>query len=304
MKSKIGIIVVTYKPSDKTIVNLDDMLNNFSYNSNTKTVIINNGFSDASVNSFKDKYQNTEILNLEKNLGIGKAQNIGIDYLKDSCEAFLFFDQDSKPQKDFVDLIMVDVDLNKPFIFGPIHQDNESQNFLPVINISKRGLANASILEPTLKKKIKKVDIIISSGMLVSKSVFNAIGMMKASFFIDGVDTEFCLRARANQIPIYVRQDITLVHRIGDGALNFLGIEVYNHSNDRIFYQIRNTILYLKFSHIPKMFATIEIFKVVTNRIILLFKLRFKYAYIKSFICGVIQGIIGLFLKRKYYNDT
>ena len=302
MKSKIGIIIVTYKPSDKTIVNLDDMLNNFSYNSNTKTVIINNGLRNASVNSFKDKYQNTEILNLEKNLGIAKAQNIGIGYLKDSCDAFLFFDQDSKPQKDFVNLILDDVDINMPVILGPIHKDSESQNILPVINISKRGFASSLILRPSIHKKIKKIDIIISSGMLVTKPVFNKIGMMKSSFFIDGVDTEFCLRARANKIPIYVRQDISLIHRIGDKTIKFFDIEIYSHSSDRVFYQIRNTILYLKFSYIPKLFALIEICKVITNRLILLIKLGFKISYLKSFICGFIKGIIGLFNKRKYHD--
>lgn len=300
MKSEIGIIIVTYGINHNT-AGLEKILRVSSTYKKSHILIVNNGPENKFLRNLVSKNESFKIINLNKNLGIAGAQNTGIRYLFNSCDAFIFFDQDSTPCDNFVEKLLEDVDLNGLSIFGPIHQDDQSKDFLPLVNIRKIGFKKSTIAKFSNNLEIHKSDIIISSGMMVTKSVFQKIGMMKDSFFIDGVDTEFCLRARSNNIPVRVKSNVIMKHRIGKRSTKFLCFNIYHHSKERVFYQLRNTILYLKFSYIPKTFAFSEIAKVISNRFIFLIKIRFKFSYLQSFVCGITKGIIGLF-QRKYYD--
>src|SRR4030095_5315976 len=60
---------------------------------------------------------------------------------------------------------------------------------------------------------------VITSGTLLSLNAYDAIGRFRDDFFIDGIDHEYCLRARAKRYRILLMLAPLLVHSIGERKL-------------------------------------------------------------------------------------
>ena len=63
-----------------------------------------------------------------------------------------------------------------------------------------------------------EVSFLISSGTLVPCSALLALRGMRSNYFIDHVDTEWCLRARAAGYLLLVVPEARLYHRLGDSV--------------------------------------------------------------------------------------
>ena len=87
-------------------------------------------------------------------------------------------------------------------------------------------------------------DFLISSGTLLALSALGEIGDMKASYFIDNVDLEWCFRARSHGWQILGCDRAQLLHNIGEASNNPLvkrGVMV-SHGPLRYYYSTRNRI--------------------------------------------------------------
>jgi rhamnosyltransferase len=91
---------------------------------------------------------------------------------------------------------------------------------------------------------------LITSGSLINLSLFSRIGPFDETLFIDGVDTDYCLKARMAGYRLICFGNIVLDHRIGlvsqhrslkSGALTPRSL----HSPVRLYYMTRN-YLYLR----------------------------------------------------------
>ena len=90
------------------------------------------------------------------------------------------------------------------------------------------------------------VDVVISSGMAITKETFDVVGLMDEEFFIDFVDTEWCLRCRSKNVEILMISAATMVHSIGDSSWNIGFMKIFVHSPIRSYYQTRNSFLFLR----------------------------------------------------------
>lgn len=81
---------------------------------------------------------------------------------------------------------------------------------------------------------------------MVSKEVFEIVGMMDEELFIDYVDTEWCLRCLNYGILVHIIPDIEMVHAIGDKSVKICGINIPIHSPVRRYYRVRNAFLLLR----------------------------------------------------------
>ncbi|MET5116689.1 glycosyltransferase family 2 protein, partial [Burkholderia pseudomallei] len=54
---------------------------------------------------------------------------------------------------------------------------------------------------------------LISSGSVISRGANARLGRFDEALFIDHVDTEYCLRAQAHNVPLYVEPSLVLNHR-------------------------------------------------------------------------------------------
>jgi rhamnosyltransferase len=86
---------------------------------------------------------------------------------------------------------------------------------------------------------------VITSGCLVDVRQALSIGGFRADYFIDQVDHEFCLRARANGYIVIISRKPLMTHsvgRLGGARLPFLGV-LPNHPPVRKYYIARNTVV-------------------------------------------------------------
>ena len=87
------------------------------------------------------------------------------------------------------------------------------------------------------------VDLAISSGMLLNLSHWQNLQGFDESLFIDLVDTEYCLHARANGLQVLACPATYLQHQLGEvSRRNLLGVPVYptHHSSFRHYMINRN----------------------------------------------------------------
>ncbi len=85
----------------------------------------------------------------------------------------------------------------------------------------------------------------IASGMLIRHSTWREVGPMRSALFIDHVDTEWCLRARAAGWLLGVVPVARLAHRLGDGGRRvWLGRWRWFpfHTPLRHYYMVRNSL--------------------------------------------------------------
>jgi rhamnosyltransferase len=87
---------------------------------------------------------------------------------------------------------------------------------------------------------------------------------MRSDYFIDHVDTEWCLRALANGYQLLGIHDAKMIHSLGDKAKKiwFFGTRnISEHTPLRDYYMFRNTLLMLKDLSMPFTWKVFLVFR-------------------------------------------
>jgi len=227
---------------------------------------------------------------LKGNKGIALAQNIGIEYcIESGYENVIFFDQDSKIPDTFITNMLQFSAENNALIAAPVFYDEARGFEYAITHIKKNGFREK--LYSRGEKKTFTSSVVISSGSLVKTSLFDQVGMMDASLFIDYVDTEWCLRCFDKDHLVYINPNAVMIHSIGNSSFSVLGFTVPVHSAARRYYRVRNAFRLLRYPHVPKLLALREITFCVVHSVILIFHENDKKNYFKSFVSGVWDGI-------------
>ena len=235
---------------------------------------------------------------LPTNQGIAAAQNHGIRYATSQDADFIcFFDQDSQINDNYISLLLSDwlfakTTSNKPIAtIGPRFIDSRHHFFYKIIRLTSKGIHNkidvSSIQSPL------EVSLIISSGSLISVSALQDIGLMEEAFFIDYVDTEWCLRALAKGYAIFVSGQAVMQHAIGDKIIPLFGFHIPVHSAFRRYFRVRNAFWMFGLSHVPKLLALREIMITQIQQLILASTQKDKKFYLKTWWQGIKDGLAG-----------
>ena len=173
-------------------------------------------------------------------MGVASALNQGFRWaLEHGYHKIISFDQDSCPAPG-----MLPAMLN---IFSAHNSDGKIAVVAPVIEDTKVK-KRARFLRPKGKVFFEWIDCedsildnvtaVITSGALYDLKAYQQIGPFRDDFFIDYVDTEYCLRARQNGYKILVACNAFLEHRLGNQKKRFfLGQDHYPtfHSSFRFY---------------------------------------------------------------------
>lgn len=275
----IYAIIVTYNP--------DVLVLKKQYESLIKQVecivYVDNGSS--SFDSSFLKRDNVRWIKNDKNLGLGYAQNQGIEMaIAEGALKVILFDQDSIPPDDFVlNLNSVydeasskeKVGLVGPMIKNEFGEPNKSQYG---VLFSYIGFKNI------LLDRITNVSYCIASGSLIPINVLKDVGLIKDKLFIDGMDLEWCLRAKSYGYSIIQTNATFLDHRIGEGSKD----RVLSHSPFREYYIIRNNVWLIRQSYIPFGYKLRKCFTPFIR--IFLSIIKGNYDYTKKQVIGYIDG--------------
>jgi rhamnosyltransferase len=231
------------------------------------------------------------------NIGVAAAHNVGLrDLMASDCEFGILLDQDSQITADFA------------FRISSLLVASKKKG-RHIVAIGPRIICSFS--EKTVKPRVQKevaryedlvcVTQIISSGMMIDLSKIQGIGLKEESLFIDGVDHEWCWRARAKNQMVAIAEKVEMVHRLGDTRSKFAGITYKVGSPVRLYYQFRNVLLLLRRGYVPKYWKT---------RNVCVLPIRFlangllqerRLIRIKFMLCGLWDGLRG---RTGSYSDN
>ncbi len=250
INNNLACIIVTYNP-DKEM--LDSIVLQI-LKSAVSIYIVDNRYSDASSFYLKNlaaKFQNRiNITFLEKNHGIAKALNVGVEKARFEQHKYAFLlDQDSIPQDGLLDEMKAAAErlsIRDPQVvaIGPRLYDPRSNQFFKFASL-KWGLWKKIGCDSGSGELIK-CDFINSSGSMIFLDQWERIGLFSEELFIDHVETDWYMRARYFGLNCYgLCTKSNLVHHMGDKVCRywFFGWRYMPHrSPERHYTIVRNAI--------------------------------------------------------------
>jgi rhamnosyltransferase len=221
------------------------------------------------------------IIENKANLGIAVALNQGIRYAEQQGFKWLLtLDQDTHWYPNMVE-ILIGVHRTcdpKPAIIGSnYHEPRNDRHMVPV------GAASDHT----------DVKTVITSGSLIDVSVASTMGGFREDYFIDQVDHEFCLRARAYGYRVVISHKPTMAHGVGDDGgvhLPFLGI-LPNHPPLRKYYIARNTIVTIaQYWRLEPEWCARRMVRLILGFVLMATLEKQRRAKVTAFAAGILDG--------------
>lgn len=212
-----------------------------------------------------------------RNMGIGLPLNRAVRYgLENGYTHLLTMDQDSR---------------FAPGMFGAFLRSVRNRREGTEVSFS----ANTHPYVPG-QPETEEVKITITSGTIYRLSALQAVGLFREDFFIDGVDTEFCFRARKQNWRMVRINTVYMHHVLGDITVKpFLWGKLAspNYSAQRTYYLVRNSLslrrLYPEYSQADGTFKALLFWRPLT----ILFMEPDKYRKFKALFLGILHAWRG-----------
>ena len=199
-------------------------------------VIVDNSPAPASASlDGLSRTEGVDLLRNGENRGVATALNQGIARAAAKGYTWVWtLDQDSSPHEDMVGtLFAVYAEAPEPERVAIVGVDHANER-------SWKGSDHGWHGETWTERKS-----VITSGSLLSVAVWRHLGSFREDFFIDHVDTEYCLRARSKGYRVLAIRQPLMEHAIGTPSRHRLGWKsttTSNHPPSRRYYMSRNLI--------------------------------------------------------------
>ena len=285
---KTAAVVTAYHPDERLAAVVESALLSCG-----SVVIADNTPGDAP--SLADKLEDprVRVLRSGRNRGLAGALNAGLAQVPAEAEAVLFLDQDSVLPPELVSGLVAHLAEDPAIgVVGPTPVD----------------AATGGRYERTADRHAALDDrpSIITSGMVVRRSCFESVPGFREDFFVDCVDTDFCLRVRRSGSRVVRDADLVLPHSIGSGRDHRLGplnVRVLHYPAWRHYWIARNGLVLSR-----EFFGTERGF-VITNALFMtrwllvttLFDDR-RRASVPAVLRGLLHGLTGR-VSRRYLPE-
>lgn len=117
--------------------------------------------------------------------------------------------------------------------------------------------------------QLVRCDFLITSGSLIPVGVFDKVGEMDESLFIDNIDMDWCFRASAAGLALYGVCDAQMHHCIGEqlrpSRAKREGVIV--HKPFRLYYIMRNRVLLYGRAYTPRVWVLQDLPRLVLKLI-------------------------------------
>jgi rhamnosyltransferase len=280
---KIYAIVVTYHPDGAALERLVAALH-----AGGAQVIVADNTPDG-----PPAPQGCIAISMGENTGIAKAQNAAIGRaLAEGADVMIFFDQDSVIEPDLVQRLLAHLNTSRPGLIGPLHFDEREGFEYANYVLNRWGYPNQ--VTSNGREEPYPVDTRISSGSAITAQTFAVAGLFDEALFLDYVDIEWCLRARARGVPIRVDPAVSMKHSVGHSAVKVGPLTVFIDGPVRSYYRMRNAWLLLRRREVPKVFALKVITSEMVHQTIQLFVADQHRARFGAYLEALWHGLIGV----------
>ncbi len=250
-------IVVTYNPDIPVV---GQLLRGLQANACDFVVVDNHSDNVHALQAIVSGLSHARaLLRQDANIGQAAALNLGLQHLAERpYELALLFDQDSAIDPTFCGELLKAWDEAQAHAPGPVAaigprlEDPLTRRRVPFRSFEHLFARREHATGPS--GKLVHAGFLVTSGSLISMAALQTIGPMRADYFIDNVDLEWCFRAQSRGFRIYGTDHARLHHRIGEASTSYLVRKgfVVQHNALRFYYSSRNRIHLHRQPHAPR----------------------------------------------------
>jgi GT2 family glycosyltransferase len=280
----ISIIIVSYNTKD-LLRNCLESIFHYTLDVSFEIIVIDNASSDGSPKMIRDIYPQINLIESQKNLGFGRANNLGVEkaegkyllFLNSDCIllentllAFYEFMEKNMTERSIgvIGALLFDKDMNPNLSYNnfPSLKNVLQKLFLELFNkfLGKHvDLKNNHFHDQLIPNNV--VDFISGADMFLSKKLFKALDGFDEQFFLYFEETD--LQKRISQIGCQqiILTNQKLIHLEGESSSRSkttLGyLTVYTDSMYKYFKKHYSLIPFIVFYFLITPFFIIPIFK-------------------------------------------
>jgi GT2 family glycosyltransferase len=234
-------VVVLYQPEPEVEENLRVLLAECG-----RVIVADNGTPEEQRVRWS-ALPGVEWLAMGGNVGVAEALNRGFAHVREQGGAWaVAFDQDSRPEPGMVrSLWRAAQALPRAAVICPrIHEaGSDPAAYRWVARHPKLPVFFQRV--PCTGADLPEVTMAVTSGSLFDLAAWEQLGRFDGGFFIDYIDTEYCLRVIRAGRTVAIAGDALLQHRLGARAQHVLlgrDFRSMNHAPFRHFYMARNRV--------------------------------------------------------------
>lgn len=214
MGKKILVIVVTYN-AEKWI---DYFLTPLYGSSLVDVLCIDNNSSDSTCEILRSNFPDTELIKNERNMGFGKANNIGLNrFLRSIYESVFLLNQDARiEEKELIKLVKILRENPEYGILSPVQRSNQDSRLdyyfsLYLNEQNTPGLMNDLILGNNLKV-VYGTKFVNAALWAMSRDCIDKVGLFDPIYPHYGEDDDYAKRVAKAGLKIGVVPTIFANH--------------------------------------------------------------------------------------------
>lgn len=234
-KIKVAIIIINFNTPSDTVECLESLKKCTIPNElEIKTILVDNGSSDDSVDIFQEKFAEVELIPISNNLGFSGGNNVGIKSAMEwGVDWVLLLNSDTFVHDDFWKksknyLIAENNKIGSALVyFAPgfeFHKDRYDKKDLGKVIWYAGGKIDwknvfgshpgVDEVDHGQYKEIVKVDYTTGAAMFIGSKVIEKIGLLNDDFFLYLEDLEYCVRANKAGFDIELWPEIKVWHKV------------------------------------------------------------------------------------------
>jgi rhamnosyltransferase len=227
----ICAVVITFHPAAAVLQNLSKLRSQVDH-----LLVVDNGSSSETLAPFRALAKEGVITLIENraNLGIAAALNVGVRWAKSyGFEYVALFDQDSTVTEEFIAAMLAEY---------TAHPRREWVALVTPTQLDR----NTGLVRWHACAKDGGPLVAITSGSLMPMSIFDRCGWFEEQLIIDGVDHEYCFRARSQGYTLAECRNALLIVAVGSiRSHQILGLTIMakHYSAKRRYYITRNRLV-------------------------------------------------------------
>lgn len=242
---KVAIIILNWNGKEDTIECLES-LKHITY-PDYEILLVDNGSTDGSVESFREQYMGMEIIENGMNLGFAEGNNVGIRRAMDEgADYVLLLNNDTVVDPGFLgEMVKVAKGDERIGFSGPLIYYYNYNNRKDVVNFAggKLDMSKGNSYHIGMYKidegqfnKLIEVDYLDGSCLLIKKDLINRVGLLDPVYFTYWEETDWCIRGyKAGFKSVFV-PNAKIWHKIGSS----------DKKGIKEFYIVRNRIWFMK----------------------------------------------------------
>jgi rhamnosyltransferase len=175
---------------------------------------------------------------------------------------------------------------------GPRYVDEQTQSEARFVQFGRLTVRRVSCSEGGTG--LVPADLLIASGMLIPAAVLRDVGAMDESLFVDHVDTDWCLRARAKGYSVLGVCAARMSHRLGEKpARRILGRQFFVRTALRHYFIVRNSVLLYRRAYAPLRWVLGDAIKLSMMLVAIPIFCTPRWQHLAAIARGLLDGLRG-----------